>query len=270
MLAPEGHLQVQRAWKTLCGQGSDLFQRFMRSLAIETNHVESTFLVTVGSSQDLVRSGIVANLIVTNAQSEVKDPTVIKSILNDTLGAYELLRPLVQDLTKLSPEAICEVHRRLLDTARFRGRQYIPTGVMRTATRKSVYIHGGPKDWIQCCPPSKVDDEMFYICETAQKYIREARMDPFALAAWLHLVLVRCHPFNDGNGRTARLISSIPLIKHGYPPISIPYDDRGEYLKAIDRAYKNDFQPLATCFLKGMQTALNAARKRASESDRVR
>jgi hypothetical protein len=35
-----------------------------------------------------------------------------------------------------------------------------------------------------------------------------------------HMRLVDIHPFNDGNGRTARLLMNLILIRSGYPPIA--------------------------------------------------
>ncbi len=55
-----------------------------------------------------------------------------------------------------------------------------------------------------------------------------------ATAAAAHLRLVGIHPFNDGNGRTARLLMNLILARAGYPPIAIRPDDRTAYLAAIE------------------------------------
>lgn len=48
-----------------------------------------------------------------------------------------------------------------------------------------------------------------------------------------HRRLVDIHPFNDGNGRTARLLMNLILIRGGYPPIAVRPEDRAEYLRAL-------------------------------------
>ena len=66
------------------------------------------------------------------------------------------------------------------------------------------------------------------------------------LAAWLrtasatpetaltaHHRLVDIHPFNDGNGRTARLLMNLLLIRGAYPPVSVRPEDRLAYLGAL-------------------------------------
>lgn len=49
------------------------------------------------------------------------------------------------------------------------------------------------------------------------------------LDADLHVSFVRIHPFFDGNGRLARLIANIPVLKAGLPPVIIPRQQRKEY-----------------------------------------
>jgi len=51
--------------------------------------------------------------------------------------------------------------------------------------------------------------------------------------ARLHLSFVAIHPFSDGNGRIARLLSNLPCLKAGYPPIIIEKERRYDYLMVI-------------------------------------
>ena len=48
-----------------------------------------------------------------------------------------------------------------------------------------------------------------------------------------HRRLVDIHPFNDGNGRTARLLMNLILIRGGYPPIAVRPEDRPAYVRAL-------------------------------------
>jgi Fic family protein len=56
-----------------------------------------------------------------------------------------------------------------------------------------------------------------------------------ALTAYanLHLAFVRIHPFCDGNGRMARLLSNLPVLQGGWPPILIPSTRRFEYIRLL-------------------------------------
>ena len=51
-----------------------------------------------------------------------------------------------------------------------------------------------------------------------------------------HLRLVDIHPFNDGNGRTARLLMNLILIRGGYPPVAVRPEDRPAYVGALQEA----------------------------------
>jgi len=50
---------------------------------------------------------------------------------------------------------------------------------------------------------------------------------------WAHLSFVRIHPFFDGNGRIARLIANLPLLKCGYPPLLISLERRSAYIDLL-------------------------------------
>lgn len=53
-----------------------------------------------------------------------------------------------------------------------------------------------------------------------------------------HLRLVSIHPFDDGNGRTARLLMNLMLVRGGYQPVPVSIDDRIEYLDSLELAQK--------------------------------
>jgi Fic family protein len=57
-----------------------------------------------------------------------------------------------------------------------------------------------------------------------------------ATAFTAHRRLVDIHPFNDGNGRTARLLMNLVLIRGGYPPIAVRPEDRLDYIRSLQQA----------------------------------
>jgi Fic family protein len=50
-----------------------------------------------------------------------------------------------------------------------------------------------------------------------------------------HRRLVEIHPFNDGNGRTARLLMNLVLLRGGYPPVAVRPEDRLEYIRSLQQ-----------------------------------
>ena len=68
------------------------------------------------------------------------------------------------------------------------------------------------------------------------QWLRAAQGHPAETAAQAHYRLVSIHPFVDGNGRTARLLMNLILVREGYPPAIIRKEDRRRYINALEKA----------------------------------
>lgn len=66
------------------------------------------------------------------------------------------------------------------------------------------------------------------------------QLHPIEKAALVHAIFVKVHPFIDGNGRTARLLLNLELMKNGFPPIIIKKEKRAEYYDALDKSHTTD------------------------------
>ncbi|MCP4345049.1 MAG: Fic family protein [Desulfobacterales bacterium] len=58
-------------------------------------------------------------------------------------------------------------------------------------------------------------------------------LHPLKYAGEVHYRLVSVHPFRDGNGRTARLIMNLMLIRNGYVTAVIPFAKRKDYIDSL-------------------------------------
>ncbi len=71
-------------------------------------------------------------------------------------------------------------------------------------------------------------------------------LNPIELAAYTHTEFVRIHPFEDGNGRTARLIMNYQLMISDFLPISIRKEDRLHYFETLEQyASDGNLQPFS-------------------------
>ena len=65
---------------------------------------------------------------------------------------------------------------------------------------------------------------------------QEGKLSPIELAALFHYRYIRIHPFEDGNGRIARLMVNFILTRHDYPMIVVRSRLKSEYLDALHQA----------------------------------
>jgi len=66
---------------------------------------------------------------------------------------------------------------------------------------------------------------------------------PVEVAAVFHYRFVSVHPFDDGNGRVARLLMNLLLIRHGYPFTVVRNYDRRRYYDSLRKADAGDLAP---------------------------
>ena len=71
---------------------------------------------------------------------------------------------------------------------------------------------------------------------------QEGKLHPAVVAAIAHYNMVRIHPFDDGNGRGARILMNLILMTAGHIPAVIEDENREDYLEAIRTADKGDIQ----------------------------
>ncbi|MDJ0743491.1 MAG: Fic family protein [Xenococcaceae cyanobacterium MO_167.B27] len=64
-------------------------------------------------------------------------------------------------------------------------------------------------------------------------------LHPIEYATTAHFRFVSIHPFRDGNGRTARLLMNLILLKTGYPIVIISNAIRNDYINVIAYGQEN-------------------------------
>lgn len=83
-------------------------------------------------------------------------------------------------------------------------------------------------------------------------------LHPVERGAMLHGIFVGIHPFIDGNGRTARLLLNLELMKDGYPPIIIKVTNRLAYYDALDKAHtQKDYTDFIALVAKEVEDSLD-------------
>jgi len=76
-------------------------------------------------------------------------------------------------------------------------------------------------------------------------------------AVKIHYGTVRIHPFVDGNGRLARLLMNLRLMRAGFPPTILRREERRAYYSALEKADKGDFRAISMLVAKDVGMALD-------------
>jgi len=138
----------------------------------------------------------------------------------DHYEALQWMRELASKATPVDENVVCELHRRIVARSQ--------PDIAGIYSRNPRRIAGSP---VVFPNPAKIPQLM----EEFGAWLKTAPPDP-ASAIEAHYRLVSIHPFTDGNGRAARLLMSLMLIRGGYPPVAVRPEDRKTYLDSLERA----------------------------------
>ena len=91
---------------------------------------------------------------------------------------------------------------------------------------------------------------------------------PIVIAAAAHAWLAQIHPFVDGNGRTARILMNLILMRRGYTICIITRDDRLRYYEALELSQTGDLTPLIELIYENVEESLEEWERAAEEQRR--
>ena len=98
--------------------------------------------------------------------------------------------------------------------------------------------------------PLQVPGEMQGLCEWLNSNINN--LNPVLAGAVSHYNMVRIHPFDDGNGRGARILMNLVLMKQGFPPAIVKIEQRRAYLESLAQADQGNLSPFIELVAKSL------------------
>lgn len=209
-----------------------IMQKFRLDWNYHSNNIEGNSL-TYGETKALLLFGLTAE------GKPLKDAIEIKGH-NEALLALE---DIIHKDSLLTESDIRNLHSIILGGEPFQKKSLSQDGL-----EMMRWIYPG-KYKTQPNHVKTVTGEMFYFAlpeETPAKmqelltWLREqleaAKVHALPLAALFHYKFVRIHPFDDGNGRMARILMNLMLMMKGYPPVIIKTYDKENYLRALNQA----------------------------------
>lgn len=126
-----------------------------------------------------------------------------------------------------------------------------------------ILNENGVGEWKEFLAPHLVSDAMKKLITDTNNALEIADLNtsdnhPVMIAAKFHYDFVNIHPFEDGNGRTARLFTNLIVMKNDFPPLLIrgEGEDRDRYIKAIMESEPSNIIPLALHFIEEMKNTI--------------
>lgn len=134
-------------------------------------------------------------------------------------------------------------------------KQIIP-GDYKTSPNNVITATG---EVFQFAPPTEVPARMERLVKWLDASLSERELHPVAIAAKLHHDFVLIHPFDDGNGRVARMLVNYLFMRLGYPPIIVPTQEKAAYLAALRLADAGDLDSLTAYLGQRLENSLALA-----------
>jgi len=97
---------------------------------------------------------------------------------------------------------------------------------VKTATGEIFYF-ASPEE-----TPAMMNDLMDWYGKVTQ----EKKLHPLIIASEFHYRFVRIHPFDDGNGRMARILMNLIFMRFDFPPVIIKTTDKANYFRNLQLA----------------------------------
>lgn len=106
-------------------------------------------------------------------------------------------------------------------------------------------------------PPKSIEVplKMQELIDWAKKNYKKMYIVEFA--AIFHHKFVHIHPFQDGNGRTGRLLMNIFIMQYGFPIAIIQKNDRQKYYRVLEMADNGNYKPLVLFVAQAVLRSLN-------------
>lgn len=241
-------------------------RKFYERWGIELGLVENIFRWDRGVTMTLLEQGISPEILVeragTSAEEAEKNVATIASHV-ETLQEVEM--GFISGDTELSANFIRQLHQQLLANQEtydvfILGQGFAERELVKGAFKEQSndpFNREPPHNKIKAyCPPESTEGEVIKLCDLYRSDLIQSA-SPEVRAAWLHHRFTQIHPFVDGNGRIARTLASLVLVKAGLPPLIVRRDeDRSTYLDALEKADQGSLSSLVDIVIERVRTEI--------------
>lgn len=216
----------------------------LRTAAIDTGAIEGLYDVDRGFTFSVAMQAVTWD---TETEERGAD---IQRLFEAQLTAYELVLNVVTRKTPVSEAWLRTLHKEICepqDTYRVRTSvgwqdQPLPKGQYKKLPNHVIAPDGTSFSY---APVAMTAEEMKRLTTELRSEAFEAA-HPVVQAAYSHYALARVHPFADGNGRVARALSSLYLLRAVSVPLIVFADQKDSYFASLSRADHGDYDDFST------------------------
>ena len=229
----------------------DFLNRLKRQHAIETGVVEKLYDLNEGITQTFIKEGFVESYL-QHGDTNIS-PKKLMAHLKDHFEAIDFIFDLVKNERPLTKSFIKQLHQLLTQNQDTTDAINSLGQIVQVPLLKGEFkeLPNNPKredgTTFVYCPPIQVETEMENLLSIYSDLL-EKKVNSVIISAWFHHAFSQIHPFQDGNGRVARLLASLILIKDGLFPLTIRRDDKVKYINALEAADNNNPEELVKLF----------------------
>ncbi|MEI7597229.1 MAG: Fic family protein [Bacteroidota bacterium] len=214
---------------------SRIMQKFRLDWNYHSNNIEGNKL-TYGETKTFLLHGITAN------GKPLKDHLDIKGH-NEVLL---LLEDIIKEDRSITENFIRELHILILKESYYNKsittsgqivRRKIEIGKYKTQPN---HVLTQTDEIHYFANPEETSAKMFDLIEWLKKINNDIKIHPLITASLFHYKFISIHPFDDGNGRLARILMNLILMQKGYPPVIIKTEKKEDYYRALQAADGGD------------------------------
>ncbi|SDA90988.1 Fic/DOC family protein [Algoriphagus alkaliphilus] len=243
-----------------------IMEKFRLDWNYHSNNLEGNSL-TFGETKALILFGITAQGKPLKDHFEITGhDKAIKWVLDVVKGEYPLTESFIRELHQLLLKEPYEVNAITPDG--LPTKRWIQVGKYKSVPNHVLTKTG---EIFRFATPEETPALMHDLIEWYRSESKQPDVNPIVLAAEFHYKFIRIHPFDDGNGRMARILMNFILIHFGYPPLIIKTDDKFNYFSALQQADAGMIEPffeyITTNLTRSLEIMISGAKGESIEEE---
>ncbi|MBK8724411.1 MAG: Fic family protein [Saprospiraceae bacterium] len=238
-----------------------IMQQFRLDWNFHSNHIEGNTL-TFGETKALILFNITAQGKPLKDHLEITGHNQVLKTIEDLVKTdYPLTENFIRELHTILLKSSYEVDAITPDGQP--SKKKIEIGRYKTTPNHVITKTG---EIFRFASPEETPAKMHDLLDWYSKKLITPDLNPIFLAAEFHYSFIRIHPFDDGNGRIARILMNFILMKYGFPPVIIRTEYKINYFSALQQVDSDTskieifIEYIAENLVKSLELMINGAK----------